>query len=230
MPKEASLYPRVANYARRQFGLWLVKQRVGTRLGTVDVVGVHEAGGDFTSAGELFAIEVKEEGARFLASLGQALAYTVYVHYPYLAVRMRRHRRFTQEEKDTAARFGVGLISVRARRCTLISTARRFSPEDRHLLHMYSRLSVFRCSLCGGVFKENNVIGINQQGPIDISAHEAYAGGLRKAILKRRHARYWVYELARQRREPRAYVYDRRYICKDCSSLFASIIPRSPGA
>jgi len=230
VPKEANLYARVGRFARTQFGLWLVKHKVGTRLGNIDVVGVHEAGSHFSSSGELFAIEVKEEGARFLASVGQALAYTVYVHYPYLAVRMRRRRAFSQEEKDAAAGFGVGLIAVGSRRCTLISTARRFEPEDRHVLHMYSRLAVFRCSLCGSVFKESEVVGINQPGAIDIPSDPTYAGAFRKAIVKRKHVRYWVYELARQRKESGSYVFDRRYICRDCSSIFASLIPKLPGA
>jgi hypothetical protein len=230
MPQETKLYPMVASFAASHFGLWLVKQRLGTQLGNMDVVGIREARGDFSSTGELFAIEVKEEGSRFLASIGQALAYTVYVHYPYLAVRLRRRRAFSQEEKDIAARFGVGLIAIRSRGCTLVSTARRFAPEDRHVLQLYSRLSVFRCSQCGGVFKEENVVSVNQPGPIDLATDPHYRGTLRKAVLKRRHVQYWVYELAQQRSDPRAYVYDRRFLCRDCVSLLASIIDMPRGA
>jgi hypothetical protein len=61
---------------------------------------------------------------------------------------------------------------------------------------------------------------------IDISEGPGYRGFFDKAIKTRKNLRYWLYELADARGDKRTYTYDRRYLCKDCVSLFGSLLPR----
>lgn len=227
MPIESKLYPRVEKFVRSDFGCNVVESQVGTKLGRIDIVGLREIPGDFESATEIIGIEVKEEHAAFLNSIGQALAYSVYAHNCYLAVRMRRQRHFEPAEMRIAAQFGVGLIEIRAKSMTVVLTSRRFTPEDQNILQIFSKLGVFRCVLCRATYPEKEVSSINAQGEIAPSEESQYLGILAKAIRMRKNAQYWLHELAAQRKDRRRYVYDIRYLCKDCLSIFASLLPKS---
>ena len=71
MPKEISLYNRVAKFAEEQFGCRFMRQQIGTHLGRIDVAGVQELRGDPESDAEIVAVEVKEERAVFLNAIGR---------------------------------------------------------------------------------------------------------------------------------------------------------------
>lgn len=224
MPREASLYKGVERFTKKSLGCQFVKQQVGTRLGKIDVAGVRELRGDFESDVEVVAIEVKEERAAFLNAIGQAVAYSVYAHRCYLAIRRRRGNSFTTEECQVAAQFGVGLIEIGSGKFSMPVTSRRFSPEDRNVLQIIHRLSLFRCSLCRAVYEDTDRSDVNQSGQIDLPGNPKYRGQLSRILKKGKHARYYLYNLHHQRDDQRQYVYDRRYLCQDCISIFASFV------
>ncbi len=225
MPREIALYNGVEKFAKDEFGCQFTKQQVGTRLGKIDVAGVRELRGDLESDAEVVAIEVKEERAAFLNAIGQAVSYSIYAHRCYLAVRRRRGNSFTSEELQVAAQFGIGLIQIGAGKMTIPVTSRRFSPENRYVLQIIHRLGLFRCSMCRSVYEDKDASVINESGAINLSERPKYRGQLAKLIAKRMHARYYLYGLHGQRDDQRAYVNDRRYLCKDCVSIFASLVP-----
>lgn len=224
MTKEASLYQHVETFAQETLRCRFVRQQIGTRLGRIDVAGVQELPGDFESESEIIAIEVKEERAAFLNSLGQATAYSVYAHRCYLAMRKRYSNCFSSEEMQVAAQFGIGLIEIGTKNAVVRLASRRFTPENRYVLQIINKLGLFRCSLCRGVYEDKEATGINTSGVIDLVNKPKYRGQLAKVIAKHRNAKYYLYELHAQRGDPRGYIYDRRYLCKDCVSLFASLL------
>lgn len=227
MPRETSLYKRVEQFARDSLGCQFAKQQVGTRLGKIDIAGVRELRGDYESDAEVIAIEVKEERAAFLNAIGQAVAYSIYAHRCYLAVRRRRGNSFTDEERQVATQFGVGLIHIGSNTLSVPVTSRRFSPENRNVLQIVHRLGLFRCSLCRAVYEDVDRSDINQSGQISLDSNPAYRGQLAKILQKGKHARYYLYNLHEQRDDARRYVYDMRYLCQDCVSVFASLVQRS---
>jgi len=227
VPKEISLYNRVAKFAVEQFDCRFMKQQIGTHLGKIDVAGIQELRGDLESEAEIVAVEVKEERAAFLNSIGQAVAYSIYAHRCYLAVRKRHGSQFSAEELQVAAQFGVGLIEIGAKGMSMRLTSRRFSPESRYVLQIIHRLGLFRCSMCRAVYEDKDSTGVNQAGKIDLSEKPNYRGQLSRIVAKRRNAKYYLYELHSQRDDPRVYVSDRRYLCKDCVSVFASLMPEA---
>jgi hypothetical protein len=170
---------------------------------------------------------VKEERAAFLNAVGQVLAYSVYAHRCYLAVRRRRGNSFTDDERHVAAQFGVGLIEIGSNRFAMPVTSRRFSPENRNVLQIIHRLGLFRCSLCRAVYEDYDRSDVNQRGQIFLPKDPEYRGQLLKILQHGKHARYYLYNLPQQREDPRTYVYDKRYLCQDCISLFASFVQPS---
>jgi hypothetical protein len=225
---ETNLYKRVESFATDHFGCHTVKQQIGTKFGKVDVVGLRLPLGDFATTSELIAIEVKEERTTFLSAVGQTRAYAIFAHKCYLAVRKRFKARFTPEEKDIAAQLGIGLIEIRTGECHEVLTSQAFSPQDRYVLQVMNKLDFFICAICGGAYPKQDICDINNTREIDLQAYPGYRGQMRKAILTRKNIRYWLYELARLKRDKRWYIYDRRHICKDCVSIFASLVNNSP--
>jgi hypothetical protein len=173
----------------------------------------------------LIAIEVKEEGASFLTAIGQARIYSVYAHKCYLAIRKRYGNKFTPEETDIATQLGVGLIEIRSNRCHEVLSSQLFSPQEKYVLQILNKLGFFRCTLCRGAYRKKDIQAINIKQQIDLQSDPKYTGQLVRAIKQRKHAMYWLYEMYYSREsETRKYNYNRRYICKDCLSLFASLI------
>lgn len=223
MSIESRLYRLVESFAREHFGCRTVRQQIGTRLGKIDVVGLLDVPGDRETASEIVAIEVKEERAAFLTSAGQALAYSIYAHNCYLAVRKRYKRQFDPEERRVAAHFGIGLIAIDSKGCKVVLTSKRFAPEDRNVLQILSRLGLFRCSLCRGAYAEENITAVNQS-PAEFPD---FRGNLNRAIARGANAKFWLHTLAEERGDTRGYVWDCRYLCKDCVSIFGSLMPKA---
>jgi hypothetical protein len=221
--REKSLYDQVARFAGSSFNCFAVKQQVGTRHGRIDVVGLREVHSDYFSAPEIIGIEVKEEYSTYLSSLGQAFAYSVYAHQCYLAVRKRHSNAFTPDERRLAAKLGIGLIELKSRSCTLVQSSRLFEPEPRYVAHLLRKMGYFQCALCGGTYRHEDITYASNFA-IDLTDNPKYKGNLRKAIAKRRNLNFYLFQLYNERKaEDRYYVYDRRFMCKDCVSLFASL-------
>jgi len=226
MANERKYYDLVADlFLSKELGCFDYKKEIGTTMGKVDVVGIKELSSDYKSNTELVSVEVKDENARFLNSIGQAFAYSVYTHRCYLAFNKSSKNKFKQEEIDIANQFGVGLIEIRNRKeIKVISLSRQFEPKPHYVYYFKSKLGYFNCVICDGAYKEQDIAKINQPGPISIKDDETYLGNLDKAIKQRRNALYYLYGLSQQRRDERSYVYDKRYICKDCLSIFSPLV------
>ncbi len=223
---EESLYGQVSRFVAKTLNCWEVKQQVGTRHGKIDVVGLREIHGDFMSTPELVGVEVKEERCTFLSSLGQAVGYSVFAHQCYLAVKKRRFNAFSADEIRLASRLGVGLIEVRSQSCSIVRSSCLFEPEPRYVAHLLKKMGFFQCALCAATYKHADVTELSNH-QIDLSEKIKYRGNLRKAILKGKNLSYYLFQLAQERRgEDRGYVYDRRFLCRDCISLFASLMPK----
>ncbi len=222
--EEKKLYKVIEEFARTKFDCGSVKQQVGTKLGKVDVIGVREIHGDFGTHTEIIAFEVKEEHASFLSAIGQARAYSIYAHKCYLAYRKRNSNQFTHEEIDIASQLGVGLIEIRGNGCEIISTSAAYSPRDSYTLALLNKIGLFRCTLCHATYNKKDIIDINRK-EIDINGDPPYVGLLKKAIKYQKNVAYFLFQLNSQRdADDRKYVYDRRYICKDCASIFGSLV------
>lgn len=222
---ESRLYKTVELFTADHYACHAVQQQVGTRLGKVDVIGLRDVGSDFGTSSELITVEVKEEGASFLTAIGQARVYSIYAHKCYLAVRKRYGNKFTPEETDIAMQLGVGLIEIRSSKCHEVLSSQLFSPQERYVLQILNKLNYFQCTLCRGTYPKRNIQALNTKQQIDLQSDPKYTGQLVRAIKQRKHAIYWLFEMSYSRKnETRSYVYDRRYICKDCLSLFASLI------
>jgi hypothetical protein len=224
MALESKLYKIVEQFAYEHFNCKVVKQQVGTHLGKVDVVGFRQIHGDLGTIGEIIAIEVKEENASYLTAIGQARAYSIYAHKCYLAYRKRYTNKFTSEETDIASQLGVGLIEIKADKSNIIATSQSFSPREDYVLTILGKMKLFRCTLCHAVYPLKDFVAVNAQDEINPSDKPAYLGKMNQAIKNHKNIEYFLYHLNSQYEDDeRKYVYDRRYICKDCASIFASL-------
>lgn len=225
MSREDELYPVVATFLEDAFGCGSTKINTGTKYGHIDVLGLRERRSDFSSQTELLAIEVKRGGTRFLNFIGQAVSYSLYAHRVYLAWEKEKGGGFSQEEISIASKFGVGLLSISSKgKISLVSSSAEFAPERHHLLQAVNKLDHFECTLCRSFYPKESSVQINPRGAINIE-EEKYAGNLLKAVTSRRPALYYLFQLAEARGDKRVYTHDTRYICKDCCSIFASILP-----
>lgn len=226
MANERKYYDLIAErFLTEGLGCFDFRKEIGTTMGKVDVVGIKELSSDYESTIELVSVEVKDENSRFLNSIGQAFAYSIYTHRCYLAVRKSGQKKFTREEVDIANQFGVGLIEIRNKNAiNIVSHSKRFDPMPHYVNLFISRLGYFNCSICSGTYKEADITKINKSGPIHENGDDVYLGMIDKAIKNRRNVLYYLYELSKQRNDERSYVYDRRYICKDCLSIFSPLL------
>jgi hypothetical protein len=224
MALESKLYKTVEQFAKEEFGCQVVKQQIGTRLGKVDVVGFRQIHGDLGTISELIAIEIKEENASFLKAIGQARAYSIYAHKCYLAYRKRYSNRFTSAEKDIASQLGVGLIEIKADQSNVIATSQSFSPQEDYVLTILDKMRLFRCTLCHAVYTHENMTAVNSKDEINPSKEPAYLGKMKQAIKNHKNIEYYLFHLNSQNvDDEREYVHERRYLCKDCASIFASL-------
>lgn len=228
MSKETELYPKIECFLVDSFGCGPTKTNTGTKYGHVDVLGLRERRSDFASQTELLAVEVKRGGTRFLNFIGQAFAYSLYAHRVYLAWEKPQGAIFTQEEVDIASKFGVGLLSISKKgEVSLIASSAEFTPERHHLLQAINKLDHFECTLCRSYYPNEASVQINQPGIINSKQEPDYTGNFHKAISSRRPALYYLFQLAEARGDERLYTHDRRFICKDCCSIFSSLLNMS---
>ncbi|RMG31309.1 MAG: hypothetical protein D6732_14930 [Methanobacteriota archaeon] len=227
MSGEKELYPLIEKYLTENVGCVATKINTGTKFGHIDVLGLRERRSDYASQTELVAVEVKRGGTRFLNFVGQAFAYSLYAHRIYLAWEKPGGSHYTSEEIDIAAKFGVGLLSISEKgKIQLVASSSKFTPEHHHLLQAVHKLGYFECSLCRSYYPSESTVKINQRRKINLQDKPEYSGNFRKAIEQRRSALYYLFQLAEGRGDPREYTYDKRFICKDCCSIFSSLLPK----
>ena len=226
MANERQYYDLIAkSFLAKELKCFDSKREIGTTMGQVDVVGIKELSSDFKSTTELVAVEVKDENAPFLNSIGQAFAYSIYAHRCYLAFKKGRGKRFTQEEVDIASQFGVGLVEIRSKRkIEVVSISKQFEPKQHYVHYFYSKLGYFSCAICNGTYAHRDITRINKKQHISPSEDNKYLGNIERVIKQHRNALYFLYTLFDQRGDQRTNVYDKRYICKDCISIFAPLL------
>ena len=225
MSRERELYPKVEKFLIENFGCSRTKINTGTKYGHIDVLGLRERRSDLASQAELVAVEVKRGGTGFLNFIGQTVAYSLYAHRVYLAWEKGNRKSFTQEEIDIASKFGVGLLSISEKgKVTRITSSVEFAPEKYHLLQVIRKLGYFECTICRSYYPEKSVVLINNKGPINQKEAPSYRGKLNKAIAERRPALYHLYYLAEIHEDKRKDIRDKRFICKDCCSIFSSVL------
>ena len=233
MNGEKELYPVVESFLRRKFECHKTAINTGTNYAHVDVIGLRERRSNFAENIELVAVEVKRGAASFLKSIGQALGYSLYAHRVYLAWERPDKKPIVQEEIDIASAFGVGLLSVYSDgrttsgyRVKHIATSHEFKPERHHFLQIVDKLKHFECTICRAFYpKEDDMVDINKW-EIDISVDPNQMGQFRDAVESRKPARYWLHQLAEHHKDERQLVYDRRFVCRDCCSIFSSLLSK----
>ena len=227
MPGEKSLYPAVSEFLKNELGCTETKYNAGTSYGLIDVLGFRERKSYFASQAEVVAVEVKE-GTRLLNYIGQAVAYSLYSHRVYLALKRPDGRRMTQDEIDVSSRIGVGLLSISCEnKINLVATSNEFDPEHYRLLQVIDKLGYFECTICRSYYPKSRTIKVNVDGKINVAENRKYPGKLFEAVKSRRDAMYWLYELAENHGVETQYTYDKRFLCKDCCSIFSSFLPES---
>jgi hypothetical protein len=211
--READLYEPVANFIKSEFNCFYVGTLKGTKLGTIDVVGLRYVMGDYGGSTEVIAIEVKPEKMVFLKSAGQAHAYSVMADRCYLAILKPYGRPLTQDQKDLAAQLQLGLIVIgKQRECHIVVSSPEQHPIHSHRLELIGKCGFVQCVICGSFFESKNMRTLRERSNIS------------HAIRDEKNFQYWLHNLYEQRgRKDRKYIYDRRYICKDCVQAFSGL-------
>ena len=132
----------------------------------------------------------------------------------------------TQDEIDVASRIGVGLLSISCEnKINLVATSNEFDPEHYRLLQVIDKLGYFECTICRSYYRKNPAgIKVNKF-ELNVIEDPDYRGKFAQEVTERRGAVYWLHELAKNHREENMYIYDRRFICKDCCSIYSSFLP-----
>jgi hypothetical protein len=78
--------------------------------------------------------------------------------------------------------------------------------------------------MCHEVYPLKGLVQGNPKEMIDFKSERPYGGSMKKAIVKRKNIVYYLFRHHDLRGDVREYVTDRRYICKDCASIFVSLI------
>ena len=226
MGDEKVLYPIVSDFLKKELGCTKTECNAGTSHGRIDVLGFRERKSYFASQAEVVAVEVKS-GTRFLNYIGQAVAYSLYSHRVYLALKKPNDNRITRDEFDIASRIGVGLLSISCEdEINLVATSNEFDPEHYRLLQVIDKLGYFECTFCRSYYPKNpSGIKVNKY-EINSKENPDYPGKFNQAVAARRGAVYWLHELAKNHRDEKTNYYDKRFICKDCCSIFSSLLPK----
>ena len=186
MGDEKVLYPIVSDFLKKELGCTKTECNAGTSHGRIDVLGFRERKSYFASQAEVVAVEVKS-GTRFLNYIGQAVAYSLYSHRVYLALKKPNDNRITRDEFDIASRIGVGLLSISCEdEINLVATSNEFDPEHYRLLQVIDRLGYFECTFCRSYYPKNpSDIKVNKD-EINSKENPGYPGKFNQAVAARR--------------------------------------------
>ena len=150
--KEKDLYPSMELWVKSKFECFDTATNTGTEHGRVDVLGLRQTPGDHSSDTDLICIEVKRGTQPFLNALGQALGYSIYGNYCYLAD-YRPKNPYSDTERVIAEQLGVGLIRIqKLEHIELVSTARRCTPIENLKLQIADQIGYVRCTICSTFF------------------------------------------------------------------------------
>jgi hypothetical protein len=207
-PLESELYPVVMKWLERHFNCFHVVKTKGINYSRIDVLGIRDIGGDLSGDVEAIAVEVKRGLTPFTNAAGQAAGYKVYADRVYLAD--KRPEPFLQDHIDIASNLGIGLIHIKGGRCHEVLSSPMHRPIPRLQLHLFRKLRLGKCQLCGSFFDPGtgNWANVGDQD-------------LKKAIAKEKGLIFVLNEVEERKikwgwspvkREYNNY----RFICRDC--------------
>lgn len=222
--KEKELYTLIEKWARRAFGCFATSINKGTELGRCDVAGLRQAPGDHSAETDLICIEVKRGVQPFLNAVGQAVGYSVYGNYCYLAD-FRPDQPFSEVERGVAEQLGVGLIRIkRDLSVDLTSTARRVEPIQNFRLKLADQMGYVECSICRTFFQRSK----NNRSLYDwdlLQRDNTNRSRVLSGLAAGKGLVFWPEDASTQdsthnSRHPDGRLYNRRFACNTCSRLF----------
>jgi hypothetical protein len=211
---EKDLYPRVEGWLKRHFGCFKTAVNKGLRHGRIDIIGVHDVGGDLCGAIETIGIEVKRGSFPFANACGQTLGYNVYVNRVYLAD--IREDRFTRDERHIASHLGIGLIQIRGRTCVEVLSSPFYSPIEKLSFGLLESLRLGRCQFCSSFFEIGDATSRFNR------FHNLSRESMSRAIDDGKGLMFWNREVADRKNKLKIRLskdgttYERRFICPDC--------------
>jgi hypothetical protein len=220
---EKELYGIVEKWAQEKFHCFVTAINKGTDIGRVDVVGLRKAPGDHTSQTDLICIEVKRGTQPLLSALGQAVGYSVYGDYCYLAD--YRIKPFTDIEREVAEQLGVGLIRIsKDKHVELVSTARRSEPVENYKLRLADQMGFVRCSICTTFFARSETNKSLYDWSL-LQRDSTNTARIKAGIEEGKGFVFWPEHASEQDkthsdRHKDGRLYNRRFLCNTCATLF----------
>jgi hypothetical protein len=220
---ERELYEIVEKWAAKKFGCFATAINKGTDLGRVDVIGLRQTPGDHSSQTDLVCIEVKRGTQPLLNALGQAVGYSIYGNFCYLAD-YRPDSPYSEVEREVAEQLGVGLIRItRERKIEQISTARRTQPVENFKLRLADQMGYVRCSICQTFFPRSDT-NRNIYDWSLLQRDSSNATRIATGIKEGKGFVFWpedasAQDLTHERRHADGRLYNRRFLCNTCARL-----------
>lgn len=145
---EKSYYQTIQDWMEKQG--YFTKQTKGIKeIGKVDVVGVKLRGTEYYTEPEIMSVEVKEAVGSLGRKAAQAKRYSLFSHYPYIAVRFKEESNgFDLRAKEIAREIGVGLLEIREDIREVLSPP-RYSPPLGNVYKIIRKIGLVRCTICG---------------------------------------------------------------------------------
>jgi hypothetical protein len=222
--KEKDLYPMMASWVDDNFECFATATNTGTEYGRVDILGLRQSPGDHSADTDLICIEVKRGTQPFLNALGQALGYSIYGNYCYLAD-YRPKKPYSDAERVIAEQLGIGLIRIQdAKHIELISTAKRCAPIENLKLQIADQMNYVRCTICATFFPRSR----DNRSKSDWSLLQRDSSNIEKmneSVNEGKGLVFWPNNASEndkshdsRHRDNRNY--NRRFMCNTCSNLF----------
>lgn len=157
--KEQDWYTKVINGVINEINFFNIDERVRVSdVGEADIILLTDVGGPSSSDIEIVTIEVKLNDKNITNKLAQTLKYSLFSHRCYLAVKFRKNKGFSYEQKYLAETFGIGLMEVNYQECKIVNFSRKFVPlESKANEVLEKRFRYFKCSICGNRHREEHI-------------------------------------------------------------------------
>lgn len=222
--RERDLYEVVEKWAKKKFGCFATAINRGTDYGRVDVVGLRQTPGDHSSQTDLICIEVKRGTRPLLNARGQAVGYSIYGNYCYLAD-YRSENPYSEIEREIAEQLGIGLIRItKDNRVEQVSNARRCQPVEDFKLRLADQMGFVRCTICDTFFARSET----NRSIYDWSRLQRDSSNSKRKKAGIEDGKGFVFwpedassqDLTHESRHSDGRLYNRRFLCNTCATLF----------